>query len=255
MIIAGHGRRKNRPSWADRAVLSALARLLCRLTRSACQPNIRKTIKYSSRKAILHPPTPFVHHASDAPGVATWRRSTQAHDPGPGAALGGRESNLRGCSHHTASTRSCSVEPRAALSPAGYPSERITATLHEAELLGLVAHNALSPTGRALTAHLPPTGCPQQLPNTARRAIADSLDEVFPSVQDTALFQSDLTVVVPGLPGPELVELLDSAADPEARPNTTNASSPRLPPGVDPRPRRLPVAGASAGRAAARAVQ
>jgi hypothetical protein len=72
----------------------------------------------------------------------------------------------------------------------------------EAHLLGLLAHGALSPLGRALLDGDPAaltTAAVELLPEPARRAV----------------FQADLTAVVPGLADPPLAALLDSAADRE----------------------------------------
>ncbi|MEV0392643.1 helicase-associated domain-containing protein [Polymorphospora rubra] len=73
----------------------------------------------------------------------------------------------------------------------------------EAQLVGVVAHGALTPLGRALL-HAP-----------------DTLEEVaaalLPASVGSAVFQNDLTVVVPGLPAAALAELLDAAARRESR--------------------------------------
>ncbi|MBM0239316.1 helicase-associated domain-containing protein [Micromonospora sp. ATA32] len=74
----------------------------------------------------------------------------------------------------------------------------------EAQLLGAVAHGALSDLGRALAADQP-----QQL--------AAVLDRLLPPAEETVLLQADLTAVVVGTPSRTLAALLDAAADREAR--------------------------------------
>jgi hypothetical protein len=71
----------------------------------------------------------------------------------------------------------------------------------EARLIGVVAHGALSPLGRALA------------DDQALRAVAADL---LPDSVGEALFQADLTAVVPGAPAAALAELLDAAADRES---------------------------------------
>jgi Helicase conserved C-terminal domain len=78
---------------------------------------------------------------------------------------------------------------------------QVDAAWHEAGLLGVVAHGALSPLGRALADEA-----------TLRTAAADLL----PDSVGEALFQADLTAVVPGAPAASLAELLDAAADRES---------------------------------------
>src|SRR5256885_11593522 len=96
-----------RPSWADRAILSALARLLPRA-----------------------PSTPSVHHTTDAsalarrPGEATLdlpqaRAGTTtdpAHDPDPGTTVGDREPDLGISPHHRRDRRA---------GPEGLPGHRL----------------------------------------------------------------------------------------------------------------------------------
>jgi hypothetical protein len=74
----------------------------------------------------------------------------------------------------------------------------------EAQLLGVVAHGALTPLGRALLA-----GSTDEL-GAACRAL-------LPAAVAQAIFQADLTALVPGTPATPLAELLDTAADREAR--------------------------------------
>jgi Helicase conserved C-terminal domain len=84
--------------------------------------------------------------------------------------------------------------------------ELVGALWQEASLLGVVAHGALTPLGRAL------------LPTPAE---ADELEQVaarlLPAAVRTAMFQADLTAVVPGVPAADLAGLLDAAADRESR--------------------------------------
>jgi hypothetical protein len=81
--------------------------------------------------------------------------------------------------------------------------ELIGALWQEASLLGVVAHGALTPLGRALLGN------------------ADDLEQLaaqlLPAAVRTAMFQADLTAVVPGVPAADLAELLDAAADRESR--------------------------------------
>lgn len=99
-------------------------------------------------------------------------------------------------------------------SPLRYPSravdlaEQAAAIWHEAQALGLLASGATTPVGAALS-----SGDPDAL----RSAATDAM----PAVTETALFQADLTAVVTGTPGGALAELLDSAADREARGNAS----------------------------------
>jgi hypothetical protein len=73
----------------------------------------------------------------------------------------------------------------------------------EATLLGVVAHGALSPLGRALA------GSGADLTATCRA--------LLPPATEEAVFQADLTAVVPGTPARALAQLLDAAADRESR--------------------------------------
>ncbi|MFD8631811.1 helicase-associated domain-containing protein [Streptomyces sp. NPDC059533] len=121
-------------------------------------------------------------------------------------------------------------------------SGRLRSTLEEAELLGLLAHGALTPAGRAVSAlleagaghHYPAVpgagtdpaalgtdGLGEDL--TARpalaRAVADlraALYETLPAPSDTARFQADLTATVTGAPAPDLAELLSAVGDIES---------------------------------------
>ncbi|HET8680281.1 MAG TPA: helicase C-terminal domain-containing protein, partial [Micromonosporaceae bacterium] len=92
----------------------------------------------------------------------------------------------------------------------GEPAPLVSATWQEAALLGVVAHGALTPLGRALVADAgAPAGGSASLAATAER--------LLPAAVPSALFQADLTAVVPGTPAAALSALLDSAADRESR--------------------------------------
>ena len=80
----------------------------------------------------------------------------------------------------------------------------LPATWSEAQRLGVVAHGRLSDAGTALLAG-------------DRAALVAALAAMLPSVQTTALFGSDLTVIVPGSPDAAVVDLLDAVAVREGR--------------------------------------
>jgi hypothetical protein len=81
------------------------------------------------------------------------------------------------------------------------PATLVAALWREAEVLGICAHGTLTELGRALLFDSP-----------ALREVAAAL---LPAAVTTALFQADLSAVVPGTPTSELARLLDSAADRE----------------------------------------
>ncbi|MGP4027497.1 helicase C-terminal domain-containing protein [Actinomadura sp. 3N407] len=81
----------------------------------------------------------------------------------------------------------------------------IAAVWQEAELLGVLAHGALTATGRVLA------GAEAQ--TTLDEAAVDALEAACGRV----LLQGDLTAVVPGPPAPWLAVLLDLVADRESR--------------------------------------
>ncbi|MER5862515.1 helicase-associated domain-containing protein [Kitasatospora sp. NPDC002040] len=90
------------------------------------------------------------------------------------------------------------------------------ATLAEAELLGVTAHGAPTPVGRAVR-ELLDTGaahCFPALPPTER--LAGTLAGLMPRQVGAARFQADLTAVVAGPPTAELAGLLDLTADRES---------------------------------------
>ncbi|MDP9799557.1 hypothetical protein J2S43_008069 [Catenuloplanes nepalensis] len=88
----------------------------------------------------------------------------------------------------------------------GDRDELVVRLWEEARLCGVIAHGTLTPLGRALL-----------------RADDAGLDriagELLPDAVTTALFQNDLTVVVPGIPAADLAALLDACADRESRGN------------------------------------
>ncbi|MEV4618988.1 helicase-associated domain-containing protein [Asanoa sp. NPDC049573] len=75
----------------------------------------------------------------------------------------------------------------------------IDGTLREARLLGLVAHGALTAIGRALV--------------EAPGMLAAVSTELLPDAVAEAIFEADLTALVPGLPAAPLATLLDAAAE------------------------------------------
>ncbi len=91
-------------------------------------------------------------------------------------------------------------------------AERVRATLHEAELLGVVAHGALTRVGRAVL-DLLRDGRPWQ---AAGEPLRRALTELLPQARSTAIFQADLTAMAGGAPSPGLAELLDATADRES---------------------------------------
>ncbi|MEU7063275.1 helicase-associated domain-containing protein [Streptomyces sp. NPDC046161] len=86
--------------------------------------------------------------------------------------------------------------------------DRLAATLAEAALLGVVAHGALTPVGRALCG-LPAAGA-------GPAALREAVGAALPAPTTTARFQSDLTATVTGPPDPALAELLSTVGDVES---------------------------------------
>lgn len=86
----------------------------------------------------------------------------------------------------------------------------------EAEVLGLVALGAPTSLGRAVT-RIEGAACPIKAAAAALAAPAS----------ETGIFQTDLTVIVPGTASAKLADLLDSAADREGRTWRFSASSVR----------------------------
>ncbi|MFF3647380.1 helicase-associated domain-containing protein [Streptomyces sp. NPDC002181] len=120
--------------------------------------------------------------------------------------------------------------------------DRMAATLTEAALLGVVAHGALTPLGRALcrlldagAAHHYPAvpgagadpaarGCEGLGEDLAHRpalaqavtTLREALYATLPEPSGTARFQSDLTATVTGAPVPALADLLSAVGDIES---------------------------------------
>ncbi|MFE7119851.1 helicase-associated domain-containing protein, partial [Streptomyces sp. NPDC057654] len=93
------------------------------------------------------------------------------------------------------------------LAVSGQPmaERRAAHTLSEAAFLGVVAHGALSPLGRALLA--------------GPAALRAELGRLLPPPLEHAHFQADLTAVAPGAPSAGLADLLGSCADRESQGN------------------------------------
>lgn len=111
-----------------------------------------------------------------------------------------------------------------------WETDRVEATLAEAELLGVVAHGALSPVGHAVLGLLD-AGAHRHFPavpgagpalrdhpalDAAVRHLSVTLDALLPAPQTTARFQADLTAVVAGAAAPDLADLLAGCADRES---------------------------------------
>ncbi|WP_284749976.1 helicase-associated domain-containing protein [Amycolatopsis sp. RTGN1] len=79
--------------------------------------------------------------------------------------------------------------------------------LEVAELLGVVAHGAVTATGRALLAD---------------DGLVEVTDELVSRARTTALFGTDLTAIVPGSPDARLAASLDRVADREAQGTATS---------------------------------
>ncbi|MFD8703781.1 helicase-associated domain-containing protein [Kitasatospora sp. NPDC059648] len=117
-----------------------------------------------------------------------------------------------------------------ALAQGSWEAERVEATLTEAELLGVVAHGALTPLGHAVLGLLR-AGAHRHFPavpgagpalrdrpalDDAVRQLSAALDALLPAPQTTARFQADLTAVVAGAAAAELTDLLAACADRES---------------------------------------
>lgn len=99
------------------------------------------------------------------------------------------------------------AEWHAPMLPTDDVAGHVRAALADAELLGVVAHGAVTSAGRALLA-------PDEL--------VDVTDELVSRARTTALFGTDLTAIVPGSPDARLAALLDRAADREAQGTATS---------------------------------
>jgi hypothetical protein len=82
------------------------------------------------------------------------------------------------------------------------PDNLLEGLWKELVLVGACAHGAISPLGRALV---------------EGTSVADAAERMLRSVVGNARFQADLTVIVGGVPAPEVREILDASADREAR--------------------------------------
>ena len=117
-----------------------------------------------------------------------------------------------------------------ALTQGAEETERVEATLAEAELLGVVAHGALTSLGHAVLGFLR-AGAHRHFPavpgagpalrdrpalDDAVRRLSAALDALLPAPQTTARFQADLTAVVAGAAASELTDLLAACADRES---------------------------------------
>lgn len=88
----------------------------------------------------------------------------------------------------------------------------------EGELLGVLAHGTLTSLGHALRAVRSDGGTTVAGPATGPVPdLGEACRTLLPSAVSEAIFQADLTAVVPGTPASALAELLDAAADREAR--------------------------------------
>jgi hypothetical protein len=99
----------------------------------------------------------------------------------------------------------------------------VAAVWQEAELLGVLAHGALTPAGRALTTPQAPSGGTAtaddgQAPvQDATRHLKEIVADALAAECTTILLQADLTAIVPGPPSARLTDLLDHTADRESR--------------------------------------
>jgi hypothetical protein len=96
----------------------------------------------------------------------------------------------------------------------------VAATWQEAQLLGVVAHGALSSLGRALAGGAEPAGMPAgagAFPIPDPDELAAACRKLLPAAAGEAVFQADLTALVPGTPTRSLADLLDATADRESR--------------------------------------
>ena len=97
------------------------------------------------------------------------------------------------------------------------PAVRLEATLKEAALLGVVAHGALTPLGHTVWAMLEAGPDDGASGGPDEQGMLEALDGLLPEAVARAVFQADLTVVVPGVPAPELARLLGSVAERESQ--------------------------------------
>ncbi len=91
-------------------------------------------------------------------------------------------------------------------------TEDVRAAWDEGHRLGVLALGAMSEPGR-VALDVAASGARSD----ATGSLADAFRGMLPATQVSALFGSDLTVVVPGSPAPDVVDLLDAVAVREAR--------------------------------------
>jgi hypothetical protein len=99
------------------------------------------------------------------------------------------------------------AEWHAPMLPAEDFAGHVRDALEVAELLGVVAHGAVTATGRALL---------------AEDGLVEVTDELVARARTTALFGTDLTAIVPGSPDARLAASLDRVADREAQGTATS---------------------------------
>ncbi|WP_410587315.1 helicase-associated domain-containing protein [Amycolatopsis sp. lyj-23] len=99
------------------------------------------------------------------------------------------------------------AEWHAPLMPTDDLAGHVRDALGEGELLGVIAHGAVTAAGRALLA-------PEKL--------VEVTSELVARARTTALFGTDLTAIVPGSPDARLAALLDRVADREAQGTATS---------------------------------
>ena len=153
--------------------------------------------------------TPIAYGAAEDPYAAELRRATlralATLAPGTGCRAAGVASHTPGHIDHGVlelTTAAHWFAPMAVGEDAQMPV-RVCQTLYEAQLLGVVAHGALTDVGRALLAG-------------DDAALGEALTDLLPAEQTIARFQADMTVVVGGPPTTDLARLLGSVADRES---------------------------------------
>ncbi len=99
------------------------------------------------------------------------------------------------------------AEWHAPLLPTDDFAGHVRAALGDGELLGVVAHGAVTAAGRALL---------------AQEKLVEVTGELVSRARTTALFGTDLTAIVPGSPDARLAALLDRVADREAQGTATS---------------------------------
>ncbi len=88
-------------------------------------------------------------------------------------------------------------------------TQRVRTILAEARDLGLVVGGTVTGAGRALATV-------RDDADEDLLGVVSALSRVLPEQVDRLILQADLTAIVPGLPTPELADLLRAAADPES---------------------------------------